>query len=210
VYVDGVNIEPHYKVHNYQNPKVDRAMKEMFKEVFPESLVTTKVEELALPSFPPEFECALLVGHMVNHVYAEGLGLRQVVDFYMFLSQEHEAVKSETCKKYLRMMSMERTFRIFSCLCEDYLGMSHDLLGIDYTKKERRFAAKLISDILEVGNFGRGASYLGTSDALMPFKSYVWVFKRCCKLGYLCPAEARWWPVSKFIRYYKRKIFKRV
>ena len=31
-YVDDVILEPHYKVHNFQNPKVDKAMREMFAE----------------------------------------------------------------------------------------------------------------------------------------------------------------------------------
>ena len=209
VYVDGINLEPHYKVHNYQNPKVDKAMKEMFMEIFPQSLVLTNIGEFAIPSFPPAFECALLVGHMVNHVYAEGLGLRQMIDFMMFLQTEHEATKAEQCKRYLKMLHMERTFRIFSCICEEYLGMPHGLLNIDYKEKERNFSVILMNDILEVGNFGGGASYLGTNKVLMPLRSYVWVFGRCCKLGYLCPAEARWWPFSKLVRYFSGKILKK-
>lgn len=208
-FVDGVQLEPHYKVHNYQNPKVDKAMRVMFAEVFPSRLDNVVLDSEEIPVFPPAFECALLVGHMVNHVYAEGLGLRQVIDFWMFLKKEHEAVKSEECKRYLRMMQMERTFRIFSCLCEVYLGLPHELLGLDYTTKEEQFATKLMDDILVVGNFGRGVDYLGRNKAMMPLKSYLWVFKRCIKLGYLCPVEARWWPVSKFTRYFSGKLLKK-
>lgn len=209
VYVDGINLEPHYKVHNFQNPEVDKAMRDMFKEVFPKSLSSTRVGELSLPSFPPEFECALLVGHMINHVYAEGLGLRQVVDFMMFVQKEHGATKTERCKKYLKMMHMERSFRIFACLCETYLGMHHELLGLEYTEKEKSFAVRLMDDILKVGNFGRGADYLGRNKVFIPIRSYLWVLKRCFMLGYLCPAEARWWPVSKFVRYFSGKILKK-
>lgn len=208
-FVDGVQLEPHYKVHNYQNPKVDRAMKLMFAEVFPQALIEVEIRGEMIPAFPAAFECALLVGHMVNHVYAEGLGLRQVVDFMMFLQKEHEVVKGELCQRYLRMMKMERTFRIFSCLCEDYLGMSHNLLTLDYTTKEKAFAKELMDDILEVGNFGRGADYLGEKKALMPLKNYLWVVGRCIRLGYLCPAEARWWPFSKFVRYFSGKLLKK-
>lgn len=209
VYVGDVNLEPHYKVHNYQNPKVDKAMRDIFDGVFPQSLVEVKVGELMLPAFPPAFECALLVGHMVNHVYAEGLGMRQVVDFMIFLQKEHDTIKTDDCRRYLKMMRMERAFRIFACLCEDALGMSHELLGLRYSFKEKKFANKLLADILKVGNFGRGADYLGQNRFLVPIKSYFWVFGRCVTLGYLCPAEARWWPVSKFVRYFRGKILKK-
>ena len=32
-WVNGVTVEPHYKVHNYQRPSTDRAMQEMFGEI---------------------------------------------------------------------------------------------------------------------------------------------------------------------------------
>lgn len=204
-FVDDVQLEPHYKVHNYQNPSVDKAMQTLFAEVFPQKLVEIEIGGEKIPVFPPAFECALLVGHMVNHVYAEGLGMRQVVDLMMFIQKEHEIVKSEECQRYLSRMKMERAFRVFSCVCEDYLGMSHELLNLHYRDKEKRFAGKIMADILEVGNFGRGADYLGNKDALRPLRSYLWVVGRCMKLGYLCPAEARWWPVSKFRRFLWKK-----
>ena len=204
-FVDEVQLEPHFKVHNFQNPSVDDAMQEMFAEVFPQELIEVEIGGEKIPVFPPAFECALLVGHMVNHVYAEGLGMRQVIDLMMFIQKEHEIVKSEECQRYLSRMKMERAFRVFSCVCEDYLGMSHELLNLNYRDKEKRFAGKIMADILEVGNFGRGADYLGKDKALRPLRSYLWVVGRCIKLGYLCPAEACWWPVSKFRRFLWKK-----
>ena len=199
---DAYELEQFFLAHN---PKVDKAMRDIFDGVYPQSLLEVKVGELMLPAFPPAFECALLVGHMVNHVYAEGLGMRQVVDFMIFLQKEHDTIKTDDCRRYLKMMRMERAFRIFACLCEDALGMSHELLGLRYSFKEKKFANKLLADILKVGNFGRGADYLGQNRFLVPIKSYFWVFGRCVTLGYLCPAEARWWPVSKLYRYCWKK-----
>ena len=206
-FVDDVQLEPHYKVHNYQNPSVDKAMQKMFAEVFPQKLVEIEISGEKIPVFPPAFECALLVGHMVNHVYAEGLGMRQVIDLMMFILKEHEVIKTEDCQRFLGMMKMERAFRVFAYVCEEYLGMSHKLLNLEFTANEKRFSVKLMNDVLEVGNFGRGADYLGSNKAPMLLKSYFWVVGRCLKLGYLCPAEARWWPVSKFKRFWWKKSF---
>lgn len=68
-------------------------------------------------------------------------------------------------------------------------------------RERKKFAGKLMADILKVGNFGRGVDYLGTKKALRPLRSYFWVVGRCIRLGYLCPAEARWWPISKLRRF---------
>ena len=84
--------------------------------------------------------------------------------------------------------------------------MSPTLLSYEYSAKEKSFATKLMNDILTVGNFGRGADYLSGNKALRPLKSYLWVVGRSIKLGYLCPAEAKWWPVSKLMKYFLKKL----
>lgn len=200
-FVDNVTLEPHYKVHNYQNPKVDKAMKELFEEVFPERLVYVKINGGRIPVFPVAFEGVMLTGHMVNHVYAEGLGLRQVIDFYYWLTSFDLSSYSEELWRGLRMMRMERAFRVFVRICKEYLGMPSEVIGLEYTEREKRFAKKMMKDIMTVGNFGRGERNVGDNRWLKPLRSYLWVLHRCWKLGYLCPAEAKWWPVSKFLRY---------
>ena len=142
---------------------------------------------------------------MVNHVYAEGLGLRQVIDFMMFLDKKYVGLDKDECLTNLKQLQMERAFRIFARICERYLGLSKKLLNLSYTSKESAFADKLMEDILRVGNFGRGEKYLGKTKALWPLRSYLWVTMRCIKLHYLCPAEAKWWPISKFFRYLWKK-----
>ena len=204
-FVDGVQLEPHYKVHNFQNPSVDKAMKEMFNEVFPDKLITERIDDADIPTFPPAFECAFLVSHMVNHVYAEGLGLRQLIDFMMFLNKQYSEINSMECLLYLKRLKMERAFRIFVRSCEKYLGLSKEIVNINYSSKEIIFADKMMEDIMEVGNFGRGKDYLGQSNLLRPVRSYLWVTSRCIKLGYLCPAEAKWWPISKIRRYWWKR-----
>ena len=59
----------------------------------------------------------------VNHVYEEGLGLRQVIDYAMFLSRCADKIEWMQNHDYLHQMHMERAWRIFTCICVDYLGM---------------------------------------------------------------------------------------
>lgn len=209
VYVDNVILEPHYKVHNFQNPVVDAAQKELFHEVFPHKLEQLYLDGEEIPVFPPAFECLVLLGHMVNHVYAEGLGLRQVIDFMFFLQKEHKSVLSEECQMYINKMQMERAFRIFVRICEEYLGMSSTLFNIEYTEKEKKFANKFFENILMVGNFGRVERRLSQNAIVKPIQSYLWVIKRCIQLGWLCPAESHWWPVAKFRRFLWKRLLSR-
>ena len=200
-WVDGVTVEPHYKVHNFQRPATDRAMRAMFDEVFPDGLVVENMDGHGVPAFPPSFESVFLISHMVNHVYEEGLGLRQVVDYALFLSRHGQDLDRNLHAAYLKRMRMERSWRIFTCLCTETLGASRPEWVTPFSPQERVWAVRLLDDILRMGNFGRGAyifSHNGWKDAL---RNYGWVVERCRKMGFVCPDEARWWIVSKAFRF---------
>lgn len=208
-WVDGVTVEPHYKVHNYQCPSTDHAMQEMFASVFPSELSSADMDGYAVPVFPPTFESVFLISHMVNHVYEEGLGLRQVIDYAMFLSSCADKIDWLQHHEYLHQMRMERAWRIFTCICVDYLGMSLPTQVEPFSHQEKMWAEKMMADIMRVGNFGRGEyvfHHRGFKDA---FNNYCWVVKRCWNLGFVCPSEARWWIISKVERFFWKKSLKK-
>jgi hypothetical protein len=200
-WVNGITVEPHYKVHNYQRPSTDKAMQEMFKEIFPYHRAQADIDGYQVNIFPPTFESVFLISHMVNHVYEEGLGLRQVIDYATFLNKCADKINWVKHDEYLDQMRTQRAFRIFTCICVEYLGLTPPSQVEPFSYQEKEWAKKMIEDIFEVGNFGRGKyvfKHDGISDA---FRNYCWVFSRCLRLGFVCPSEARWWVVSKFTRF---------
>jgi hypothetical protein len=205
VFVDGVILEPHYKVHNYQHPKNDKAMQRMFESIFPQALKFISIDEEQIPVFPETFESVFLVSHMVNHVYEEGLGLRQVIDYALFLQHEYNRIDKEQHHKYLEQMHMMRAHRIFVRMCEKYLDLPTDYFHYQYTSREEAFANKLMNDILKVGNFGRGEYVFHRGNTMRDVQNYWWVTRRALALYYLCPSEALMWPISKFCRYFRKK-----
>lgn len=204
-WVHGITVEPHYKVHNYQRPSTDRAMQAMFDEVYPARLDTAGIDGHQVHIFPPTFESVFLISHMVNHVYEEGLGLRQVIDYAVFLQKCFKDVQLTLHADWLRRMRMQRSFRIFTCLCVEYLGAPLPASIPPFTDQERRWASRLMTDIMEVGNFGRGKyvfHHRGWKDA---WHNYLWVTRRCLRLGFVCPSEARWWVIAKFLRFFRKR-----
>lgn len=202
--VNGIVIEPHYKVHNFQCPSTDRAMKSMFDEIFPTQLVPVDIGGYEIPSFPPTFESVLLVSHMVNHIYEEGLGLRQIIDYAMFLNGCGNAIDIKIHSEYLCRMRMHRAWRIFACICELYLGVNCPTFVGSFTQKEKKMAKRLFEDVLRVGNFGRGRYVFKHSGLLDALKNYLWVVHRCLSLHFVCPSEATWWIFSKPVRFLKK------
>lgn len=212
---DSVQLEPHYKIHNYQNPWNDRMMRRLQKEVMDAPKCYVEIGGKKIRKFPMEFEGMFLVSHMVNHVYEEGLGLRQVIDFAFWINAlkvrgerlevrdeglEVRGFDMELYHEYLRKMNMTRAARIFTCICEKYLGVDRFIMGYAYTEKEEAFADKMVADITAVGNFAKDVKLEAGLHA------YIWTTKRAFTLGYLCPSEARWWPLSKFARFFWKKL----
>ena len=204
-WVDGVTVEPHYKVHNYQRPSTDRAMQEIFMSVFPQYLVTAEMEEYEIPVFPPPFESVFLISHMVNHVYEEGLGLRQVIDYAMFLSNCADKIDWMQHHEWLHRMRMEQAWRIFTCICVEYIGLPLPSQVEPFSYNEKKKAAILMEDIMRVGNFGRGEYVFQHRGMMDAWRNYCWVAKRCWRLGFVCPSEARWWIISKVMRFFWKK-----
>ena len=204
-WVDGVTVEPHYKVHNYQRPSTDRAMQEMFSSVFPEGLVSAEMDGYQVPIFPPTFESVFLISHMVNHVYEEGLGLRQVIDYAMFLHACAARIDWVKHGEYLHGMRMERAWRIFTCICVKYLGLELPSQVEPFSHQEDKWADRMMDDIMKVGNFGRGEYVFSHRGWLDAWRNYRWVARRCYRLGFVCPSEARWWIVSKVTRFFWKK-----
>lgn len=204
-HIRDVQLEPHYKIHNYQNPKNDRMMRSMQHELLNgKERCMMQIVEAEIEKFPLEFEGMFLVSHMVNHVYEEGLGLRQVMDYGLWIKDlpNHKDFDMELYHEYLRKMHMTEAARIFICICEKCLGIDLFIMGYAYTDKEKELAERLLEDIMAVGNFARGAEEHPEAG----WQAYWWTTKRAWRLGYLCPSEARWWPVSKFVRFFDKKL----
>lgn len=204
-WVDGILLEPHFKLHNFQNPKNDKTMRQLQKEVLDGAPCYVKISENRIRKFPIEFEGMLLLSHLVNHVYEEGLGLRQVMDYYYWLQTFNG--NKELFLSYLGKMHMRRAARIFGIITELYLGLEIGKGCLETpSPKEIQFAKKLMADIMRVGNFGREYYHSTVKGIGDVFKNYVWVFRRSVSLAYLCPSEAHWWPYGKMYRFIKKHI----
>ena len=202
-YVDGVQLEPHYKIHNYQCPSTDRAMNEMALKMLKSTEFKAEMGDCEVYVFPPTFESVFLISHIVNHIYEEGLGLRQIVDYAMLLKHEYERIDWQIHDDYLKRIRMKRAWRIVTCLCQDYLGMQNLW---SFTDKEHKWAERLVADVMHVGNFGRAAYVFRHDSAWHQLQNYLWVLRRVFKMGFVCPSEAMWWPISKLLRFSKKSI----
>lgn len=203
--VDGVEVEPHFRIHTWQSPKYDARMQRIFESLFPADL--RKDAELGVTLLPLEFEGVFLLCHKVHHIFSEGLGLRQVLDYCMFLKSisEDGMFDAFLFDTWLARLGLRRANRVFYYICVKYLGLKMDNFSFWWPSFfERLYADRLMNNIMMVGNFGR-AGYVFRYDSRMDLvRNFMWVFRRSISLGYIAPLEAMWWPVSKFKRFVRK------
>lgn len=205
-FIGDILLEPHHKIHNYQRPSTDKRVQGLFAQVFPSQLIEVDLGVAKAKALPPEFESLFLMSHMIHHVYGEGLGLRQVVDYAMFINKQWGSIDVDKHSEWLRHARMMRAWRIMVCICVEFLGTPKPEDIEPFTTKERRWAEKLFDDIMQVGNFGRGSYVFNYDSTLDVLRNYAWVLKRCLRLRFVCPSEARWWPFAKLYWFVWKKL----
>lgn len=99
------------------------------------------------------FNVVYQLGHMLIHTYDEGVGLRQVIDYYYVLM---DLGFSETERlgliKTIKSLGLLRFARAILWVENDVLGLPRERC---YVQPDARLGRRLLIDILEGGNFGK-------------------------------------------------------
>lgn len=107
-------------------------------------------QEVSVPT--GRFNAIYQLGHMLIHLFDEGVGLRQVVDYfyilkYLDITEEERLALVET----LRSLGMLRFTRAVMWIECDVLGMPCERC---FVRPDEWLGRQLLRDILEGGNFG--------------------------------------------------------
>lgn len=121
-----------------------------------------------------EFNQVFLMVHMYHHVLFEGLGLRQVMDYYMMLRTQVNDDRLKNKDGVLRVfkdLGMMRFVRGVMWIMKEVFNSEEDSLLCEYDEKIGRL---LLSEIMHGGNFGKydaGAKGLHHESAIVRGKN---------------------------------------
>lgn len=107
--------------------------------------------DVNLPS--PNNDVVFLFTHILQHFFHGGIGLRQLCDLSRFLWVYRECIDRVVLHKRLTSMGVMTEWRAFGRVFVDYLGLPLEAFPF-YDKACYGNAGRIISYILEVGNFG--------------------------------------------------------
>ena len=104
------------------------------------------------------FNAFYIFNHLWYHFRAEGVGLRQLCDWMMFLHAHHDVISSEYINDIVSGMDLLVPWKTFGCVLVDYLGLPKEefpLYDSSYSFKARR----LLKVIMLQGNLGQSTGY---------------------------------------------------
>jgi hypothetical protein len=149
----GCSIEVHTIPSFMSNPFDNRRLKQYFtnhaEEMFSNPPVITEEGELRVPT--TKVNMLFQLTHIYRHLFNEGIGLRQIMDYYYLLQQEKVIQYIPETALMVKKLHMERFCQALMYVLQVVFGLKEERMILPPCPQEGKF---LLSEILQAGNFG--------------------------------------------------------
>lgn len=198
----GVEIEFHYRPAYINNLICNARMQRWFREQSHEQMTHRVVlpncsEEVSVPTMA--FNRIFQMAHISNHVIQEGIGLRQLLDYYYLLIQgfsEEERIRDE---QLLRRFGLYNVASAVMYVLHEVFGLEQKQMLVPVDERRGRF---LLEEIMLAGNFGKYDKRLeGNRKA---FGKNMARLKRDIRFLRYFPSECLWEPTFRVYHFFWR------
>ncbi len=132
------------------NRKLQQFWKVREKELYSNSVeLPNEAGRISVPSIALNRFYILL--HCYRHAFDEGVGLRQVMDYYFVLRQDNDRDGRAETMKLVREYGMSKFAAALMWIMQEVFHLEQDNLLCAPDEKEGRF---LLNEIMQSGNFG--------------------------------------------------------
>lgn len=150
-YFDDTEVELHHRPTLMRNLFDDRKLAKWYNGFKAEDFVYLEDKGFAVP--PASFNVIFILTHIYRHFLFEGIGLRQVMDYFFVLrSIENGELRIENYVKTLKELRLERFAGAMMWVLHEVFGLEEEKMICPTDKKEGRF---VLNEILLTGNFGQ-------------------------------------------------------
>ena len=151
----GVEVEVHYRPSFLlcfrHNRKLQKYYERVKEEQFSHRVMLGKQGEVAIPTV--EFNLIFQLTHIFTHLMNEGIGLRQLLDYYFVLSMSSVNCEMLTSlQKELKELGLWKFAGAIMYIMHEVFGMPASRLIVPTNEKYGKF---VLNEVLEAGNFGK-------------------------------------------------------
>lgn len=192
--VNGTPVEAHYRPQFLFSYRHNKHLQEYFykwADVQFNNKVRFANSEISVPT--PEFNIVFQLSHIYNHLFHEGIGLRQIIDYFYVLkafnSRFSDARGSNGLRKdYVSLFNLVGLYHIAGAIMWiliTQLGMPIEWLLVEPDEQRGKF---VLNEIMQGGNFGKSDERYHFSNN--PIGKNLQRFQRDCRLINYFPSEA--------------------
>ena len=150
---NGVEVEVHYRPSFLQcfwhNRRLQKYYERVKEEQFSHRVMLGEQGEIAIPT--AEFNLIFQLTHIYAHLMNEGIGLRQLLDYYFVLL--HADIKNlAELQRILKHFGLWKFAGAIMYIMQEVFGMPASRLIVPSNEKYGIF---VLNEVLEAGNFGK-------------------------------------------------------
>ena len=197
------DIEVHYRPSWLYSPFANRRLQRFFKESADAqfaNVVCTK--EGCFPAPTTAFNRIYILLHIYRHLFQEGIGLRQLLDYYFVLEKGATEEEKVECTCMLKKLGLKGFAAAVAYIMQEKLGIEREKLIVEPDRRRGEF---LLNEVMTAGNFGRYDSRYSIVSQEREFAHFLNSMRRTARLVLQYPGETLWSPYFKIWHYFWRK-----
>ena len=204
--VDGVPVELHFFPCTMNNPIYNARLQKWFKrnaDLQCSNVVSLPdgIGEIAIPT--TAFNVIYQLTHLYHHFFDEGIGMRQIIDYYFVASMLNVNCEMLTwLQKDLKHLGLWKFAGAVMYVLHEALGLSEEKMIVPMDEKRGKL---LLAEILNGGNFGKHFTKYGHFTQQGMAKKYFLKIWRNMHFVRFYPAEALSEPVFRTWHFFWRK-----
>lgn len=188
-----IHITPSYIYMPWMNRRLQSWFKDHAEEQFSNVVdLPENVGSICVPTF--DFNLIYMLHHMFRHLFSEGIGLRQMLDYYFLITKENRCVERTAIKEQLSYLGLWKFARAVMYILQTVFGLEERLLIAEPDREEGEF---LLNEILIGGNFGKYDTRLGSKENEGILHRYFRMTVRNMRYVTHYPAEALFEPIFR-------------
>ena len=202
--MDGVPVELHFFPCSMNNPLYHARLQKWFKrnaDLQCSNVVSLPdgIGEIAIPT--TAFNVVYQLTHLYHHFFDEGIGMRQIIDYYYVVNNDELLVIRDTLQKELKYLGLWKFARAVMYVLHEALGLSEEKMIAPMDEKRGKL---LLSEIMDGGNFGQHFTKYGHFTQQGMAKKYFLKIWRNMHFVRYYPAEALSEPIFRTWHFFWR------
>ena len=200
--VEGIEVEVHFTPSWMNSYFTNKTLQHYFEGVKGKLFTQCDIDSNIIPSPSLDFNRVYILVHIYRHLFHEGIGLRQLMDYYYVLRQGFsEDERNETIRILSSLKMIHFTSAVMWVLREVF-GIEDEYLLLPTNEVEGRF---LLNEIIRSGNFGQYDKQLMRNRDESDLSYALRKLRRNLRFISSYPSEVLWSPLFKIWHYFWRK-----